>query len=157
MLIALALVALAGIGSAEPARGVTIASASDASGEADPDVRKHNVETMRRVLDPAIAAIDAEARRLELDARQLDVSIVRLELTSDDTKVYIASELRLVISDANGRMLSMISSSATVEVPLPRYRASRLPKLHDQALENASSSLADSVRAHVLHPREPEA
>jgi len=107
-------------------------------------VRQHHVAAMRRVLEPALAAIDAR------DARQLDVSIVRFELRSDGGKVYMSSELRAVISDANGRMLTMVKASATVEVPASRYRPSRLSELRDQALADASSGLVDSVRAHVL-------
>jgi len=147
---ALALIVTAGTARAGPTHVVTIMSASDASGQADPSVRKHHVAAMRRVLEPAIASIDAEAHRLSRDARQLDVSIVRFELRSDGGKVYMSSELRAVISDSNGRMLTMLKASATVEVPVSRYRPSRIAELRDQALADASSGLVDSLREHVL-------
>ena len=148
--IVLALITMVRTGSSGPTHVVTIMSASDASGQVDPEVRKHHVATMRRVLEPAVAAIDAEARRLAVDARQLDVSIVRFDLRTDGSKYYMSTQLRAVISDAHGRMLTMLSSSATVEVPASRYRANRVSELRDQAVADASSGLADSVRAHVL-------
>ncbi len=157
VLVLFAVVAMAAISGADPARLVTIASASDDSGETDPAVRKHNADTVRQALEPAVAAIDAEARRLDLEPRQLDVSIVRLDLTADDTKVYISSELRVVISDAQGQMLTMLASSATIEVPVQSYRPSRLLRLRDQALENASAGLADSLRSRLLRARTPNA
>jgi hypothetical protein len=156
-IVLLAMVGLATIAHAEPVRIITIASVSDDSGEPDPGVRKHHSTAVSGALEPAVAAIDAEARRLDLEARQLDVSIGRLDLTSDDAKVYVTTELRLVISDSRGRMLWLLSSCATVEVPANAYRPSRLGRLQDEALENASAGLVESLRLRLLGERRPNA
>lgn len=150
-------VAMAGIASADTARRVTVASVSDDSGETDVDVRKHHAGNVSDALGPGIAAIDAEAVRLGLDPRQLDISIVRFELTHDDARYYLTTELSVVISDAQGRMLTLQSSCATVEVPARVYRPERLERMRREALDNASSGLADALRVRLLHERRPNA
>lgn len=156
-IVMLAVAALGSNARAEPAKIVTVASVSDVSGETDPDWREHDVELVSTSIAPPVAAIDAEARRLELEARQLDVSIARIDVTQEDGKVHVTAEIRVVISDADGRMLSLLSSCASVEVSATAYRPSRLARMRDRALEDASAGIAESVRAKLLRDRRPNA
>jgi hypothetical protein len=151
------LVALVGLAAADPVRLVTIASVSDDSGETEVDVRARHTATVSSALGPAVAEIEAEFQRLGLDARQLDISITRFDLTHDDARYYLTTELRVVISDGQGRMLTLQSSCATVEVSARIYRPERLERMRRDALDNASAGLADSLRARLLHERRPDA
>jgi hypothetical protein len=151
------LMALLGLAAADPVRLVTIASVTDDSGETDADVRVRHTDTVSGAIGPAVAAIDAEFQRLGLEARQLDISITRFDLTHDDARYYLTTELRVVISDAQGRMLTLQSSCATVEVSARIFRPERLEKMRREALDNASAGLAESLRARLLHERRPDA
>jgi len=151
------LLALVGLAAADPVRLVTIASVSDDSGEPDVDVRARHTASVSDALGPTIAAIDAEFQRLGLEARQLDISITRFDLTHDDARYYLTTELRVVISDGQGRMLTLQSSCATVEVSARIYRPERLEKMRREALDNASAGLAESLRARLLQERRPNA
>ena len=153
----LALFGLAAVAVADPVRLVRITSVTDDSGEVDAGARARHTATVSAALGPAVAAIDAEFARLGGEARQLDVSIVRFDLTHDDARYYLTTELRVVISDGEGRMLTLQSACATVEVSARAYRPERLERMRRDALADASAGLADSLRARLLHQARPDA
>lgn len=131
-----------------PALFVVIKSVSDDSpGKHDKKARKVHADALRAAMstelasDAMVTLAAADAKKFGLDARHLDVSVVSLDLRTDGSYVECEAQLRLAISDDNGRMLSFVSGGAKVQVPRRGYDASYLPQLRREALENALRGL----------------
>lgn len=137
---------------------VVIKSASDDSaGKHDKKARKLHADAVRAAMtteltaDRSVTIAADAARKYGLDARHLDLSIVGLELRTDGAYMEVEAQLRLAISDDNGRMLSFVSGGAKVQVPRKGYDVSYLPQLRRDAIENAVrglfAKLIDQLRA----------
>ena len=66
-----------------------------------------------------------------------EAGYTKLEVAQAGNYVEIEAQLRLAISDNNGRMLSFLSGGAKVQVPARTYNPKYLPNLRKEALENA--------------------
>jgi hypothetical protein len=135
---------------------VVIKSSSDDSpGKADKNVRKNHADFLRQTLldsfraAPQVTMIDTEAQRWGLDARHIDLSVVKLDLTQPPGYVQVEAELRLAISDETGKMLSFLSGGAKVQVPRSKFNATFLPEMRKEALESAMRGMFDKLLAHL--------
>lgn len=135
---------------------ITIKTASDDSpGRADKATRKQNAEIVRQTLTasllaaPQVTMAATEAGRWGLDARHIDLSVVKMSVTAVGPNVEVEAELRLAISDDTGKMLSFLSGGAKVEVPRGKYNPAYLPNLRREALEGAMRGMFDTLLAHL--------
>ncbi|HEY1550427.1 MAG TPA: hypothetical protein VGG28_21515 [Kofleriaceae bacterium] len=122
------LTALASAAHAEPCVNVTAADASDAA------------IVKRAVLE----AIPATPRSC------LDIAVTMTVKAADD--IALTTNIRVVISDEHGRMTSVVAGGATAHV------AKASPKLsiyRRDALEQAITGVAPTVRAHLITPARP--
>ncbi|HMG56447.1 MAG TPA: HEAT repeat domain-containing protein [Kofleriaceae bacterium] len=123
---------------------VLVNSASDESpGAGDPATRKAHAEIIKRTLldqlrsDPSITSAAGDAQRWALDARHLDLSVIRLAASRTGDVFEIDAQLRVAISDDSGKMLSLLSGGAKVQVPAAKFDTRYLPALRKEALDNA--------------------
>jgi hypothetical protein len=154
--------ARAGFGSAPRATAprpdlfVLVKSASDDSpGRLDKKTRKGHAEIVKSTMlsslrsEPLVTSTEADADRLGLDARQLDLSIVMLEQRMNGNYIEIEAQLRLAVSDRRGKMLSFLSGGAKVQVPRRSFDARYLPQIRREALENAVRGIFDKLLRHL--------
>lgn len=135
---------------------VVIKSTNDESpGKTDKTARKANADVLNKSLSdqlkaaPQVTMAEAEAKRWGIDARHIDVSIVKLDVDTSGSYVEIDAELRLAISDDTGKMLSFLSGGAKVQVPRTKYKPQFLPDLRKEALEGAMKGMFDKLVAHL--------
>jgi hypothetical protein len=135
---------------------VTVKGVNDDSpGKADKASRKGNAEFLMATLNsslksaPQVTQISSDAQRWGIDQRQLDVSVVKLDVTQSGNYVEVNAELRLAISDDKGKMLSFLSGGAKIQVPLSKYKPQFLPNMRKEALEGALKGLFDKLLAHL--------
>lgn len=130
-------------------------SSDDSPGKDDKDARKTHAEVVRATLleacksQPLVTTVAADAQRWGLDARLLDLSVVKLEVAQSGSYMEIEAQLRLAISDDKGKMQSFLSGGAKVQVPRRTYDAKFLPALRREALENAMRGMMDKLLAHL--------
>ena len=130
-------------------------STDDSPGSADPASRKLHAEIIKRALtdrlraDASITSAIGEARRWSLDARHLDLSVTRLAATRAGNVVEVGAELRIAISDDSGKMLSLLSGGAKVQVPAARFDPRNLPALRKDALDGAMRGMFDKLFAQL--------
>jgi hypothetical protein len=130
-------------------------AADDSPGKLDKGARKVHGDILRQTLldeckaNPVITTTAAEAKRLGLDPRNIDLSVTKMEVATVGSFVEIDAQLRLAISDANGKMLSFLSGGAKVQVPKHKFDARYLPNLRREALENAMRGMFDKLLAHL--------
>jgi hypothetical protein len=96
-----------------------------------------------------LTIVPSEAERFHLDARRIDVSIARLDVTETGATATVTAELHAMISDDHGKMLAVVTSCARIDVSRARV-ARALPELYDRALGEAAEDLSDRVTARLL-------
>jgi hypothetical protein len=136
---------------------VVIKSSNDDSpgSKGDKVVRKANGEVLKTALEnelkaaPQVTMTDTEAKRWGLEARHIDVSVVKLDVDTSGSYVEISADLRLAISDDTGKMLSFLSGGAKVQVPRSKYKPQFLPDFRKEALEGAMKGMFDKLLAHL--------
>ena len=130
-------------------------SADDSPGKADKPTRKLHGEIVRDTLlasfkrEPLVTTVASDAHRWGLDSRHLDLSVTKLDVAQAGGFVEIEAQLRLAISDDNGKMLSFLSGGAKVQVPARTYNAKYLPNLRREALENAMRGMFAKLLTHL--------
>jgi hypothetical protein len=141
---------------ARPDLYVTIKSASDDSpGTADKAARKQRAEYLKNTMASALSAestvtnVAADATKYGLDLRSIDLSVVKLEHRTVGNMVEVEAQLRLAISDKDGKMLSFLSNGATIQVAKKSYSTRVLPQLQQEALENAVQGLFGDLLDHL--------
>jgi len=127
---------------------VVIKSSSDDSpGKHDKKARQVHAEVLRDAMSTELAGASlvtltaADAKKYGLDPRQLDLSIVGLDVRQDGAFIEVEAQVRLAISNDAGKMLSFVSGGAKVQVPRRGYNAGYLPQLRRDAVENAVRGL----------------
>ncbi len=135
---------------------VLVKSSNDESpGTSDAATRKQHAEIIKRALldrlrdDPSITSVAADARRWSLDARHLDLSVTRLAATRVGNVIEVGAELRIAISDDSGKILSLLSGGAKVQVPAASFDARTLPALRRDALDGAMRGMLDKLFAQL--------
>ncbi|HEY4240888.1 MAG TPA: HEAT repeat domain-containing protein [Kofleriaceae bacterium] len=130
-------------------------SADDSPGVADKAMRKTHAEFLKQTLadslrsSPTVTTVAADAQKWGLDARHIDLSVTKLEVEQDGSYMAVDAQLRLAISDDNGKMLSFVSGGAKVQVPKRTFDAKYLPMLRKEALENAMRGMFDKLIGHL--------
>jgi len=135
---------------------VTVKGTNDDSpGKTDKATRKAHADFLATSLKDSLSKarqvtmVENDAQRWGLEPRQLDVSVVKLEVTQTTAYVEIAVELRLAISDNKGKMLSFLSGGAKVQVPIGKYKPHFLPTMRKDALDGALRGLFDKLLVHL--------
>jgi hypothetical protein len=130
-------------------------STDDSSQHSDDKMRKAHGDIVRQAMalslksSPAISANNADVDKYGLVARHLDLSVVKLEVKQVAAFIEIEAQLRLAISDKDGKMLSFVSGGAKVSVPKRTFDAKQLPDLRREALEGAVKGLFDKLLDHL--------
>jgi hypothetical protein len=130
-------------------------SSDDSPGKADKNTRKAHADIVRNALvdsfraAPQVTMAETEAQRWGLDARHIDLSVVKMEIVQNGGYVEVNAELRLAISDETGKMLSFLSGGAKVQVPRSKFNPSFLPEMRKEALESAMHGMFDKLLAHL--------
>ena len=133
---------------------VTVKGANDDSpGVTDKTTRKAHADIIKAALQdslrsaPQVTMVQTEAERWGLDARTIDVSVTKLEMSQSGGYIEIAAELRLAISDQSGKMLSFLSGGAKVT----RKYSAKVPlsSLRKEALEGAMKGMFDKLLVHL--------
>jgi hypothetical protein len=127
--------------------GVTIASASDTSpGGLDAHARQRHSEIVRRALREALRHSGSRAPHTAIAPRQLDITIVAWRVAPSPRRIDVSIELRVVICDRHGRMLSIVTARARVSSPSP---GARLAELREQALAEAVGAITQSLQSQL--------
>jgi hypothetical protein len=127
----------------------------DSPGKADKLTRKANADILKQALldqlktAAQVTMIESVAQRWGLEARHIDLSVVKMELVDNGSYVEMQTELRLAISDDTGKMLSFLSGGAKVQLPKSKFNVSALPMMRKDALEGAMRGMFDKLIAHL--------
>jgi hypothetical protein len=140
----------------QPDLYVMIKNANDDSpGTADKKTRLAHAEIVRGVLHqhcksaPLVTMAATDAKRYGLPSRQIDVSVTKLDLARNGTYMELDAQLRVAISDEQGKMLSFLSGGAKVQVPAATFQSRYLPQMRKEALENAMRGMVNKLLAHL--------
>jgi hypothetical protein len=152
LFLVLALSAVGASASAAPRprseRAVTIASSSDDSpGVLDAHARKRHGEIVRRALQDLLQRSGADVRHAGNEPRQIDVAVVAWRVTQAAAQISVAAELRVVVCDRSGKMLSIVTGRATVFAPT---RGAAVAELREQALAEAVGAMSRSLHAQLV-------
>ncbi len=138
---------------AAPEVYVLVNSSTDDSpgGKTNAKERKVHEDVLKAALTSAcrshtaMTTVAADAKRLSIPERHIDISVTKLTVTQVGTQIEIEAQLRLAISDDNGKMLSFLSGGAKVQVPKRTFNAKYLPGLRKEALESALTGMFDKL------------
>ncbi|MDB4962093.1 MAG: repeat protein [Myxococcales bacterium] len=118
-------------------------TADDSPGKSDKIARKMHGDILRQTLTasfkstPMVTTTASDAQRWGLDPRHLDLSVTKLDVGQAGQFVEVEAQLRLAISDDNGKMLSFMSGGAKIQVPKRTFNPKYLPSLRKEVLESA--------------------
>jgi hypothetical protein len=93
--------------------------------------------------------IENDASRWGLEQRQIDVSVVKMDVQTVGNYVEVAVDLRLAITDNKGKMISFLSGGAKSQVPTSKFRPAMLPNMRKEALEGALRGIFDKLITHL--------
>ena len=136
--------ALAGGVAGADSINVMVTSACDSSpGHLDARTRKLHGEIARRVLKNSL-----DRDRVQVEGkRQLDISVTSWQVSTAGSRTVVSAEIRIVICDEHGKMLSIVHGKATVTA----YHA-KVDDLCCQAIAEAIESSSRGLRSQ-LHAR----
>jgi len=98
---------------------------------------------------PTVTAIAKDAAKYNLDCRNIDVIVSNLETRATGNYIEVEASLRLAISDDRGKMLSILTGGAKVQVKKANFDTAYLPQLRREAIENAVKGVLDKLLAHL--------
>ena len=125
--------------------GVTIASSGDESpGVLDAHARKRHGEIVRRALLDVLRRSGADVLHAGIAPRQIDVAVVAWRVTPTEHRLDVSAELRIVICDEHGKMLSLMTGRASISVS---SRSASLEALREQVLAEAVGGMARSLQS----------
>jgi HEAT repeats len=130
-------------------------SADDSPGKADKKTRQAHADIIRYSLAeqcrsaPNVTSLASEAGKYGLNLKNIDLSVVKLDVTTSGGYMEIEASLRLAVSDDKGKMLSFLSGGAKVQVPRKTFDPKFLPNLRKEALENAMRGMFDKLLVHL--------
>jgi hypothetical protein len=122
---------------AEPAAGgVSVMTASDSSPDhLDAHARKLHGQIARRAATETLHRNGIEARHAGA-AHQLDVAVTRWRVASAGGHANVTAEIRIVLCDDKGKMLSIVNGKATIS-----GEAAQLASLRAQAISEGVGHL----------------
>jgi len=130
-------------------------STDDSPSKPDKKARQAHADIIRAVLAEQcgraakVTSQAAVGQRLGLNLRNIDLSVVKLDVTPSGNYMEIEASLRLAISDDKGKMLSFLSGGAKVQIPKTTYDPKYLPALRKEALENAMRGMFEKLVTHL--------
>jgi hypothetical protein len=135
---------------------VTVKSANDDSpGKTDKPTRKTHAAILSGALKDSlrkarqVTMTENDAQRWGLEPRQIDISVVKMDVQTVGHYVEVSVELRLAISNNKDEMLSFLSGGAKVQVPTSKFKPAQLANMRKEALEGAMSGLFDKLLTHL--------
>jgi hypothetical protein len=135
---------------------VTVKGTNDDSpGKADKATRKVHADLLASTLKdslrtaPQVTMVQNDAERWGLDGRMVDVSVTKLESKESGGYMEVSVELRLAISDNQGKMLSFLAGGAKVQVPMSKYKPAYLPNMRKEAIEGAMRGMMEKLLVHL--------
>ncbi len=135
---------------------VTVKSCNDDSpGKNDKATRKTHADILSLTLKDSlrtakqVTSVENDASRWGLEQRQIDVSVVKMDVQTVGNYVEVAVDLRLAITDNKGKMLSFLSGGAKSQVPTTKFRPAMLPNMRKEALEGALRGIFDKLITHL--------
>jgi hypothetical protein len=127
--------------------GVTIASSGDDSpGVLDVHTRRRHGEIVRRALLDVLHRWGANVRHDGIAPRQLDAAIIAWHVASSASRTDVSAELKVVLCDDHGKMLSIMTGRATVSAPRGNVR---LAELREQVLAEAVGGMTRSLQSQL--------
>ena len=118
-------------------RGVSVMTACDSSPEElDAAVRELHGRIARRVANETLHRSGLAARRAGGATHQLDVSVTRWRVARAAGHTDVTAEIRLVLCDDKGRMLSIVNGKATAS-----GQGAELAVLREQAIAEGVGQL----------------
>jgi hypothetical protein len=130
-------------------------SNDDSPGKADKATRKVHADLLAVTLkdslrtSPQVTMVQNDAERWGLDGRMVDISVTKLEARESSGYMEVAVELRLAISDNQGKMLSFLAGGAKVQVPMSKYKPTYLAGMRKEAIEGAVRGMMDKLLVHL--------
>ena len=130
-------------------------SSDDSPGATDKRTRATHADIIKNFLmaqfraNPLVTTVAEDAKKNGLTARHLDLSVVKLDAVTAGTHVEVEAQLRLAISDENGKMLSFVSGGAKVQVPKEKFNPKYLSNMRRDALEGAVRGLYEKLLAQL--------
>ncbi len=145
----LVLAVTGGVASAAPRprgeRGVTIASASDASpGVLDTSARKRHAEIVRHALLDVLRRSGSDTRLAGIAPRQIDAAVVSWRVTPRGRGTDVSAQIRIVVCDGHGKMLSILTGRATVT-----GAPGQIAQLREQALAEAVGGMTANLTTQL--------
>jgi hypothetical protein len=149
--IVVALAMTGGVAAAAPRprneQGITIASSGDSSpGVLDARTRKLHAEIVRRALLDVLHRSGADVRHTGIGPRQLDVAIIGWRVASTPSHIAVSADLRVVLCDDHGKMLSIVTGRASVSAP---RGTGGLAELREQALTAAVGAMTRTLQSQL--------
>jgi hypothetical protein len=139
---------------------VTLKSAADKSeGSTPPRTRQNRARRMRSLmldqierskdvmLVPLVAPAPLDPA---IDPYGIDLTVVKFAQVERGANVEVECEIRVAISTSEGKMLSVLTGGAKVQVPKLTFRAQFLPQLRGEALEGAVRSVHHDMVAYLV-------
>lgn len=121
--------------------------------------RQHRAAALRDFL---LAELDANrsvtlsspvAQERELSPYAVDLSIVKLDRELSGPYVEMVCEVRVAISNERGKMISILTGGAKVQVPRKSFRRKYETQMKKEALENAVKSVHQDLITYLRkHP-----
>jgi hypothetical protein len=130
-------------------------SNDDSPGRLDDAARKVHGDVLRAAMKSQLTASKvvssnaSDVAKLGIAARHLDLSVVKLEAGGSGNYIEIEAQLRLAISDSSGKILSMISGGAKVQVLRKIFNAKNMSAYRKEALESAVAGLFGKLLTHL--------
>jgi hypothetical protein len=98
---------------------------------------------------PDLASDASSLARGKTSTFQIDGAIVKMKRVTRSGTIELTCDVSLSISTPGGKILSVVTGSATLEVPRRSWRKDKEASLWDQALENAVKGAHRNLRAFV--------
>lgn len=131
---------LAALAAVSPATAdVRVASATDASMRTAIE-RSQNTATLRRTLDRLIAT------QPTTETVRVDATLVSLTTETNGDLVVVSAQVRLALSDSDGRIVSVLTGGAKVEQTIRSNRSTKLRRMRDDAVAAACEGMFDKVK-----------
>jgi len=100
--------------------------------------------------DESVGLVSSELPDPSVDPYGIDVALVKLAPVERDAHVDVECEIRVSISTRDGKMLSVLTGGAKVEVPRGAFREELLPQLGLEVMEVAVDSVHRDLVAYLL-------
>ena len=106
--------------------------------------RKRHAEIVRQTLLDVLRRSGADTRLAGIGPRQIDVAVVSWRVTPRARSTGVSAELRIVVCDGHGRMLSILTGRATVS-----GAPGQIAQLREQALAEAVLGMTATLTSQL--------